>query len=51
LDLGYSFYGQTKNTIVLAVNNTPDKISLKSKIRLGWKFNESALQSPQELGI
>lgn len=51
LDIGQCYYGQKKIVNAIVVNNTPENINIKSKIRLGWKFNESALQSPQELGI
>lgn len=51
LDFGQIYFGDKKVIKVLAVNNTPNPVVVKSKIRLGWKFNESALQSPQELGV
>ena len=50
-DMGNLYYGEKKCQKFYLVNNTPDPVSIKTKIRLGWKFNESALQSPQELAI
>lgn len=49
--MGNVYYGQKKAEIFYLVNNTPETVHVKSKIRLGWKFNESALQSPQELAM
>ena len=39
LDFGQIYFGAKKVLNLLAINNTPNTVSVKSKIRLGWKFN------------
>ncbi len=45
-------YGQKKSLSFYAVNNTPNTVEMKNKIRMGYKGNplESTFQSPQEFG-
>ncbi len=52
VDFGYLYFGSKKTLTMYAVNNTPNTVEMKGKIRIG-KNNplESAFQSPQEFGL
>jgi hypothetical protein len=39
LNFGYMFYGSKKSIRLFAVNNSPNSVEMKGKIRTGWKTN------------
>lgn len=51
VDFGYLYFGSKKMVTMWAVNNTPNTVEMKGKIRIGRNNPlESTFQSPQEFG-
>ncbi len=51
MDFGYLYFGSKKMVTMWAVNNTPNTVEMKGKIRVGRNNPlESTFQSPQEFG-
>lgn len=52
LDFGYMYFGSKKQVTLYAVNNTPNSVEMKGKVRIGYRNNplEATFQSPQEFG-